>query len=77
MVEKNEMPVYVKIDDYKDVLEIISLIKEKLSEAKATMGKINDIKNEEDNELELWANEIEEVERKVEFVDNSLFYPEE
>ncbi len=77
MVDENEMPVYVKVDDYKDVLEIIGLIKDKLNEAKKTMGKINEIKNEEDSELELWGNEIEEVERKVDFVDKSLLEPEQ
>lgn len=74
--EKREMPIYVKIDEYKDILDIMNLIKSKLAEAKATMGKINEIKNEEDSELELWRSELEEVERKIGFIDKTLFEPE-
>jgi len=69
------MPVFVRIDEYKDVLEVMSQIKEKLEEAKKTLGKINELKNEEDAELELWHTGIDEVERKVEFIDRTLFEP--
>jgi len=70
-----KMPVYVKMDDYKDVLDVVNMIKNKIQEAKDTLGKINELKNEEDAELELWQTGIEEIERKIEFVDKSLFEP--
>ncbi len=69
------MPVFVRIDEYKDVLEIMSQLKDKLEEAKKTLGKINELKNEEDAELELWHTGIDEVERKIEFIDRTLFEP--
>lgn len=69
------MPVFVKIDEYKDVLNVMNMIKSKLNDARATLAKINDLKNEEDAELELWHTGLEEVERKVEFVDKTLFEP--
>ena len=47
----------------------------KLEEAKETLGKLNELKNEEDAELELWHAGIDEVERKVEFIDKALFEP--
>ena len=75
-MEKREMPIYVKLDEYRDILDIMNLIKSKLSEAKLTMGKINEIKNEEDSELELWKSELDEVERKIQFIDKTLFEPE-
>ena len=69
------MPVYVKINEYKEVLELIGLIKDKLEEAKGVLGKINELRNEEDAELELWHSGLDEVERKVDFVDRTLFKP--
>lgn len=69
-------PVYVKIKDYKDVLDVLDLIKNKISEARELLGKINELKNEEDTELELWNSGLEEIERKVEFVDRTLFEPQ-
>ena len=69
-------PVFVKIDEYKDVLEVIGIVKDKIEEARGTLGKINELKNDEDSELELWNSKLEEIERKIEFIDKSLFQPE-
>ena len=77
MVDEREgMPVFVRIEEYKDVLDIINMIKSKIEDAKETLGKINGLKNEEDAELELWHTGLEEVERKIMFVDKTLFEPE-
>lgn len=69
-------PVFVKIDEYKDILDILELIKDKLGEAKRTLGNINALKNEEDSELELWSSTLNEIEKKVESIDRTLFEPE-
>ena len=75
-MERSEgMPVYVRIEEYKDVLDVMNLIKSKIAEAKETLAKLNDLKNEEDAELELWHTTLEEVERKVDFADKALFEP--
>lgn len=73
--DRREMPIYVKLDEYKDILDIINLLKNKIEEAKSILGKINELKNEEDSELELWKNKLEEVERKVGYIDKTLFEP--
>ena len=73
---RETMPVYVKIEEYRDVLDIMNMLKAKLNEARKILGKINDLKNEEDAELELWHTGLDEVERKVEFVDKTLFEPD-
>lgn len=67
------MPVFVKINEYNEVLEVIDLLIDKLEKAKGIMAKINELKNEEDTELELWQAELEEIEKKLSFVDKSLF----
>ena len=71
-----EMPIYVEVDEYRDVLDVINMIKNKIQEAKDTLGDINKIKNEEDTELERWHLDLEEIERKMEYVDKALFEPE-
>ena len=72
----NGAPVFVRIDEYKDVLEIMGLIKDKLNEARDTLGKINELKNEEDSELEIWNTTLEDIEKKIEQIDKELFEPE-
>lgn len=74
MISK-EMPVFVKIDEYKDVLEVIGLIKNKITQAKDILKKIDDLKNQEESELDSWKISLEEIERKVNDIDNSLVEP--
>ena len=74
-METKDANVFVRIDEYKDILDIIELIKEKVKEGKTILGKINDLKNQEDSELELWRHGINDVERKLDFIDQTLFEP--
>lgn len=71
-----EMPVFVKVEEYKEVINIISSIRSKIEDARTALKKVQDLKNEEDAELELWQSAIDDVERKVEFVDSTLSEPE-
>ncbi len=72
----DKMPVFVKVHDYNDVLELMRTIRRKLDEAKETLAKVTDLKNEEDHQLELWQNSLAEIEKKVDFIDHSLSEPE-
>lgn len=69
-------PVYVKIEEYKDVLHVLGLIKTKLNEAKNTINKINELKNEENAELEVWNVTLDEIEKRTDQIDRILFEPE-
>ena len=73
---ERQTPVFIKVEEYKDVLNILDLIKNKVREAKTTVHEINELKNQEDTELAIWANEIADIERKIEFIDQTLFEPE-
>lgn len=70
------MPVFVKVDEYKDILEIVGLIKSKLEQARSTLNKINEIKNQEDTSLAAWQQDLDEVEKKIALIDGTLFEPE-
>lgn len=71
----NDMPVFVKVEDYKDALDILNMIRAKIENAKKTLERINQLKGEEDTELELWQETINEAERKVDFIDKTLADP--
>lgn len=66
-------PVFVKIDEYRDILDVINVIKSKINDARHVLKRINELKAEEDNEVDLWTSNIGEVERKVEMIDKTLF----
>ena len=70
-----EAQVFVKIDNYKDVLHTVGLIKEKINEAKNTLGKLRELKDQENSELESWSSKLADMESKIEGVDHILFEP--
>jgi uncharacterized NAD(P)/FAD-binding protein YdhS len=72
-----KMPVFIKVDEYNEVLNLVGAIRRKMEEAKETLAKINELKNEEDHQLEVWQNTLSEVEKKIDFIDHSLSDPEQ
>ncbi|NQV08743.1 hypothetical protein HQ529_02730 [Candidatus Woesearchaeota archaeon] len=68
--------IFVKIDEYKDILDTLNILKNKMDEARELLNKINELKNDEDTELDLWHTELEEIERKISFIDKAMFEPE-
>jgi len=72
----DRMPVFVKVDEYDQVLSLLKTVRNKLDEARETLSKIHDLKNDEDHQLELWQNSLSEVEKKVDFINHSLTEPQ-
>tara|TARA_Y100000310_G_scaffold319160_1_gene374096 strand:+ start:76 stop:303 length:228 start_codon:yes stop_codon:yes gene_type:complete len=70
-----EAQVFVKIDEYKDVLRTVGLIKSKLNDAKGTLAKVKELKHQEDSELEGWDSKLGDIETKLEGIDQILFEP--
>jgi len=71
-----KMPVFVQVEDYRDVLALLRAIEKKVDDAKDTLLRINELKNEEDELVEHWQNGLAEVEKKIEFINHSLNEPE-
>ncbi|MFT4326726.1 MAG: hypothetical protein ACMXYK_04450 [Candidatus Woesearchaeota archaeon] len=70
-----KMPVFVKIDEYKEVLDILSVIKTKLSDAKDVLAEVESLKAKEDAEIESWKESLDDVEEKIHYVNEELFEP--
>ncbi len=75
--ERTGAPVFIKVDEYKEILDVMDMIKGKLKEVRETLGNINTLRNEEDEELAMWNNTINEIEKKVESIDRIMFEPEQ
>ena len=67
-----KMPIYVKIDQYKQVEDALAQIKGKIGEARATLQKINDLRDQEIQDLKEKENKIKEIEEKIEIVKSSM-----
>ena len=75
--QRTGAPVFVKVDDYKEILDVLDMVKGKVKEIKQTLGSINDLRNEEDAELSSWNSAISEIERKIESIDKMMYEPEQ
>ena len=75
--QRSGMPVFVKVDEYKEILDVLDMIKGKIKEIRDTFGSINSLRNEEDAELAMWNNTINEIEKKVDSIDRIMFEPEQ
>lgn len=69
-------PVFVKIDDYQDVVDIVALMRDRISQARMLLDKIREIKAREDEEISTWLQELQQVESRVQHIDSVLSEPE-
>ena len=67
--------VYVRLDTYKDITDILALTRERIKQAKFMLDRIAEIKQKEDGELQTWASQLSEVEHRVEEIDKALSRP--
>jgi hypothetical protein len=72
MVDRN-VPVFVKINDYKEILDIVDVMKQKLKETKVSLIRIKELKAQEDQEVQELDKNIEEVSKRLTFIDSAFF----
>ncbi|MDP7140797.1 MAG: hypothetical protein QF362_01455 [Candidatus Woesearchaeota archaeon] len=66
-------PLFVKQDSYRSILEGISIIKDKLKQSEDLVLNLNNIKNSKDKEFERWRTSLEDMQRKLIYVDKILY----
>ena len=66
-------PDFVKVDEYREILDVLDLVKGKINEIRATLGNINELRNEEDSEVSMWNSTIDDIEKKIEDIDKMMF----
>ena len=71
-----ESQFFVKIDEFKSIFDLVKTIKNKVVDAHKNLDNIYHMKQEEEKLLDQWKEDLEEVERKVGFVEGVLFTQE-
>ena len=69
-------PVFVKVDEYKEIVEVLDMVKAKLSEIRQTISGMNELRDEEDAELSAWNNTVNSLQSKIDSIDKMMFEPE-
>jgi len=67
------IPIYVKVDKYKELLEVLKTINAKLQAVDKTIDKINNLKSQEDEQLRQWTTNLADIKSRVEKI-NQAFY---
>jgi CRISPR/Cas system CSM-associated protein Csm4 (group 5 of RAMP superfamily) len=70
--DKN-VPVFVKINDYKEILDIVDVMKQKLNETRKSITKINQLKEQENQEIDQWEKNVAEITKRLSFIDSAFF----
>ena len=73
MMEPKRAPVFVGIQHYNAVLSELDALKAQISAAENALGILVENKSREDSEFERWRANLEELERKLMFIDKALF----
>ena len=68
-----EKPVFVKIEQYREALDNIEAIKTKVREAEELLSRLDQLRSQEDKELQNWHDNIGRIKDKLLSVDKKLF----
>ena len=66
-------PANLSVDDYQQVLGSIGYIRSKLEDAEELIKKLNHLKIAEEKEFESWRSQLEDVQRKLAYVEDVIF----
>lgn len=66
-------PIFVKSRDYQDILGKITNIKESVQHTEDIFTRMNEIKNEKDKIFSQWKESLEDVQRKLIYMEKVLY----
>jgi hypothetical protein len=73
IMPREEKPLFIKIDKYKEALNTIDRIKAKLNEADKILMDLTRINSEENREIQNWKSSIDSIRNKLLALDKELF----
>jgi hypothetical protein len=65
-------PTFVAVEDYKRIINDTNTIRSKLMDAENFVRRLSDLKNEEERAFEKWRTQLEDVEKKLNYVDHLI-----
>ena len=65
-------PVFVKIEKYKEITELIDVIDKRIGSARQLLADLEELKRQEDEEIAKWQASVEEVNHKMGVIKEQL-----
>lgn len=67
------IPIYVKVDKYKEVVDVLNAINAKLQAIDKTIERVNQLKSQEDLQLQSWSENLTDIKGRLDKI-NKAFY---
>jgi hypothetical protein len=71
-VIRTEKPSFIAVDDYRRIITDTNTVRAKLMNAENFARRLSDIKNTEERAFEKWQGYLEDVEKKMNYVDQLI-----
>ena len=71
-VTKKIRPVFIRLDKFKEILVNINEIEDRIKEISEVIKKLKHIHIKEDNEMERWEQELDELKARLEVIEENL-----
>ena len=65
-------PVFVKIDKYKEIMDIVEVINKKVFNVKRLLSELEELKGKEEEEIMGWEKDMDEITHKIESLREEL-----
>lgn len=65
-------PIYVKLDQYRELIEVVKVLANKVERAEKALAKIDELREREQSEVEAWRKNLDEVKRRVSSISTTL-----
>ena len=72
-IREPEKSVFVKMERYKEVIDMVNQIKERLNDVDGILVELNKIRRDEDKELDAWYQDLERIKGQLLALDKRLF----
>lgn len=66
------VPIYVKVDKYQELLETVKAIETKLNTVNKTIEKINELKGQEDAQMKNWTENLSDLRSRLDKINNAF-----
>jgi hypothetical protein len=70
-IEVNEVenvPIYVKVDRYRELLAVLQKVEAKLASTGKMLDDIQQLKNQEDAELKRWGDNLADIKQRLDTI---------
>ena len=76
MMDDQKAPVFVKVEEYKSILDLLDAVRQKLGQARSLITRVSELKQQEDAQIEAWARDMDDVEERLSSISKSLLEPQ-